>query len=1350
MKKHAGCLYALCFAVLLLAAPRAFCAPIADEAIPPELRQWKAWALFGEEDTLCPTPYNNPDQHLCAFPGRFSFDLIRTGGSFTGQVLVLAETWVVLPGGPEQWPQRVTANGKPAAVVGRDEGPALRLAAGTYDIKGAFDWRDMPEVLFVPKQCGIVALRLNGAEVPFPVLEGGNRLWLQKRAAAGQEEERLDVKIFRRLKDDIPFKVRTTIRLNVSGTQREVRLAGVLPDGAAALGVSSPLPLRLGGSNELLIQARPGQWDLSIDARLEGPVQSLGPIKAPYGQEVWAFEAQSQLRMVSIEGAQAVDPQRTDMPQDWRSLPAYLMQAGDTMTFRQTRRGDPDPAPDQVHVRRTWWLDFDGGGYTVQDRLTGRMSRQWYLAVNKPMQLGRVAIDGADQLITGQGPGSKPGVELRRGELNLTAESRIEQAGGTLPAVGWDHDAQSVAATLVLPPGWKIFAASGVDAVPGTWFERWTLLDFFIALIITMAIWKLYGRLWGLAGLVVMGLTYHEPGAPRLVWVSLLAAAGLLRVLPEGRVKKLAQYWRLASLVCLIALSIPFAVQQVRWGMYPQLDTPYRGGMRGVAVQAPAVMEQAMDEAAPAPELDVRALSRQKVEYDAYRRIVRKSELLSQDPKALIQTGPGLPSWSWRSYDMKWSGPLAKDHRMRLWLLSPGMNLVLNFSRVLFLLLLILGVCEVKRLRLGAPGAAAAAFLALVLCSPPARAADALQGGFPPPELLQQLKDRLQEQPDCFPQCADSPRLELTVQTGRISIMQEIDAVVDAAVPLPGHVHAWSPAQVTLDGSPAAGLVRGDDGLLWLLVPRGAHRIVISGRAPAASSFQLLLPLKPRLAEVSAAQGWDVQGIDSRGQAEASLQLTRTGPALKAEAGQAGANGIVLPPFFSVERHLLLGLTWQVETTVKRLSPAGSPATLAVPLLAGESVTTAGIRAEKGRALITFDARATEVRWSSTLAVEPSIGLQAPESVAWVETWVLDASPIWHCTASGIPVVHHQDEAGYWKPRWRPWPGETVTIAVTRPAALPGQTITVDDARMQFTPGRRIDTASLTVKVRASQGAGHAITLPEGASLQKVAVDGRTLPIREHERKVVVSLQPGSQTIAMEWNRQSAPRLITRGPEVDLGIKAVNAAVSFVMPPERWILLAGGPRLGPAVLFWSYFIVVLIAAVLLGKIPWSPLSRLQWVLLGIGLTQIGPLQALLVAGWLLALELRQKQNMPGDYTRFNFMQVILVVWTLAALVCLYAGVERGLLHLPDMQIVGNGSTAKNLNWLQDRIDGLMPRPWVVSVPLLAYRVIMLMWSLWLALSLLKWLRRGWVCFSTGGVWKKKAVLVKPDAPEGKK
>jgi hypothetical protein len=156
--------------------------------------------------------------------------------------------------------------------------------------------------------------------------------------------------------------------------------------------------------------------------------------------------------------------------------------------------------------------------------------------------------------------------------------------------------------------------------------------------------------------------------------------------------------------------------------------------------------------------------------------------------------------------------------------------------------------------------------------------------------------------------------------------------------------------------------------------------------------------------------------------------------------------------------------------------------------------------------------------------------------------------------------------------------------------------------------------------------------------------------------------------------------------------------------------------------------------------------------LGLGLTQIPAPMALIIVGWLLALGLREKRPMPARWLAFNSLQIGLAVLTWAALVSLFSAVKAGLAGAPEMQIAGNGSTAWTLHWTQDRIGATLPRPWIVSLPVGFYRGLMLVWSLWLAYTLLAWLKWGWSCFAKGGAWKKKpprapkAAKPKPGAP----
>ena len=89
------------------------------------------------------------------------------------------------------------------------------------------------------------------------------------------------------------------------------------------------------------------------------------------------------------------------------------------------------------------------------------------------------------------------------------------------------------------------------------------------------------------------------------------------------------------------------------------------------------------------------------------------------------------------------------------------------------------------------------------------------------------------------------------------------------------------------------------------------------------------------------------------------------------------------------------------------------------------------------------------------------------------------------------------------------------------------------------------------------------------------------------------------------------------------------------------------------------------------------------------------------------------------------------------------------LPAPDKKrkIAGNGSGPYHLNWYQDRSGPTLPRPWAVSAPLWVYRVLMLAWALWLAYALLNWLRWGWTCYASGGLWRPRKKKEKPAKAE---
>ncbi|MBX3028254.1 hypothetical protein KF840_25470 [bacterium] len=1328
---------ALALALVGLVAGAAAAQPLGRAQVPEELQQWIDWALHGHEDAVCAPLLGDAARRECAWPSRLALDLDDDGGTFIQEWDAQRGLWLPLPGAAKPWPQDVTVDGGDVVVIDRDGTPQVWLEAGRHAVAGRFTWDRLPEMLPVPASTGVIALTLRGEAVPFPNRDADGSLWLQRAEATSDEADRIGVIVHRLVDDDVPLLLDTRIELEVSGRGREASLGPALPAGFAPMLLDSPLPARLEADGRLRLQVRAGSWSLRLLARHDGPAATLSA-PSPDGPwastEIWVFLAHPDLRLVTIEGAAAVDPQQTNLPDEWRQLPAYVMRPGATMTLVERRRGDTDAGADQLALERTLWLDFDGGGYTVRDRITGTLSRAWRLDMAPPTTLGRVAVDGADQFITRLAADAPSGVEIRAGTLTLDADSRLDGATRTLPAVGWLQDFQSLSAQLQLPPGWRLLHASGVDQARPTWIATWTLLDLFIVLITALATARLYGWGWGALALLAVGLTYTEPESPAGIWLTVLVVEALVRVVPDGTARRALRLLRVLALTVLVIATVPFVIGQMRQALYPTLEHPWLGTDQMTSQAAAPESPERVRALGYGGARDAATSGAEELAVAKRGAVSRSYEYAAVDPKSVVQTGPGLPAWSWNSVSLAWSGPVSQEQQLHLVLLSPAANLLLAILRTLLLAAL------VARLIGYQPRRNAAAAALLILCCgavPPARA------DFPSDAMLDTLRARLLEPPSCHPWCASMPRLQLEADPRTLRARLRIDVAAPVAVPLPGQATHWLPTAVSVDGEAATGLLQGSDGALWLRLEPGRHEVLIEGPLPARDTVQVPFALVPRLVEARI-DGWTLEGVHGDGSADANLQLSRVAPADGAAAAPLQANQ--LPPFARVERTLRLGLTWQVETRVVRLTPADAALVLAVPLLAGEAVTTADVRVADGRAQINLAPQVDEATWQSTLDERSPIELRAPEDVPWVELWRLDASPIWHVEATGVASVLRTNPSAPPLREWRPWPGEAVTLAVLRPEGVPGQTLTIDESALALSPGLRATDATLELTVRSSRGAQHRIALPPGAELLSVVIGGVAQPLRLENGGVVLPINPGAQPVALRWRQPDGMVARFRSPAVDLGAPSVNARLDLTVPPSRWVLFAGGPRLGPAVLFWSLLPVLTLVAFGLGRVRSTPLRFHHWLLLGIGLTQVPIAAAVVVAGWLLAIGWRRERGGTLGAHAFDLVQLLLVAWTWAAIAILFYAIQQGLLGQPEMQIAGNASSAELLRWYQDRSGPTLPQAWIVSTPLLVYRLLMLAWALWIAAALLRWLRWGWESFGTGGYWRRPPRPTPPAPP----
>ena len=1348
--------------------------PLAPGDVPPTLRPWIPWAMHGSERKACPHVQGGDDDAPCVYVGRLQLEASPRGGRFREEVEVFARDAVPLPGDAEHWPLDVRDGTTPVAVVEHDGAPVAFLGPGTHVLAGTFAWDSVPAALGVPAQAALVDLVLGGVRISHPERDEEGRLFLRRPDREAAAADRLELQVQRKLTESVPLLLTTRIVLDVAGKAREVVLGRALPPGFTPLQLDAPLAARVEPGGRLRIQLRPGKWVFTLVARSEGaPASVARPVPdGPWteGDETWVYEAAPAVRVVTLEGVPSVDPTQTQLPPEWRALPAFAVRTGEALRLVEQRRGDPEPDPDQLTLDRQLWLDTDGRGWTFQDRLGGELRRGWRLEMLAPASLGRAAVQGQDQPLTRLGAGAPPGVEVRQGTLAMTADGRLEHGGGALPAVGWAHDFTRVKAVAHLPPGWSLFGATGVDEVDGTWIQRWSLLDLFGVLVLALATARLFGWRLGALALVALVLSFPEAGAPRWAWLGVLVAEGLRRVLPDGRLRPWAEGLRRLAFGVLALVLVSFALDHLRERFYPALGPPALGegpGLLGANRRAVPAREEPVVQTAPEASAEAEAPEERKKEAakpapaaspPALDKLVgraggappppeqryvtglsgtvspQKAAIVEIDRNAVVQTGPGIPRWTWRQVPMRWSGPVQQGQRVHLWLLSPLENVVLGLLRV-GLVAVLAWLLLVRSGRLRPPpvrgaAVAAASALCLLLLQAPARAQEQ-----PTDERLTQLRDKLLEAPRCAPACGSAGRALLELDPTTLRLRVELQAAALISVPLPGGGEGWRPEQVVLDGKPAVAL-RQVDGVSWLVLRPGVHTVLLSGALPRADSVQLPLGLTPRFLAVQA-RGWKVDGVREDGRPEPTLQLSRLQRAGGGEALRPGA----LPAFARVTRTLRLGLSWEVETEVERLSPPGSAVVLQVPLLPGEAVLTADLPVRDGAVNVNLPPGAPGLSWRSTLEQRPALALTAPRTASWVERWVLVAGPMWHVELGGIAPVHPGAPDGAHQPTWLPWPGESVTVTSTRPEGIGGSTLTLDGGREEVRPGIRATEVSLDLAFRTSRGGQHALTLPPGIELLGVAVNGQSQPGRVESGRLLVALTPPVSRVAVRWREPRGLSLAFRPSAVDVGAPGANVDVVVAMP-ERWVLWLAGPTFGPAVLFWSVLLVTALVALALARVPHSPLRLGAWILLGVGLTQVSVPSAALVVLWLLALGWRGAAGARvRPWWAFDLMQLALVVTTGFAFLALFEAVQRGLLGQPEMQIAGNGSVLSMLRWTQDRVPGALPRPWVLSVPLLVYRLAMLAWALWLATALLGWVRQGWHALTTGGLWRPRPPKV---------
>lgn len=1318
--------------------------------VPPELAPWVDWVLADHPELQCPRDAATGDPDRCAWISSLGIS-VSTGAEFTMTAQVYAPSRIDLPGNQQHWPTNIKVNGEPGTVIGGSKQPALVLQAGNYRITGEINWRQRPTTLQLPAHAGLVALTLDGTPVVRPA-RNGNALLLGKRANQNNKTQRnsLTVNAFRLITDNYPLQMDTTLVLEVGGQPRISKIGRVLLEGFEVVSFSSPIPARLDAEGNLEVQIEPGTHQLQINARAVGSPTELKPAAATDNwptQEIWGFQPRRNLRLVDLAGATPIDLSQTDAPFNRQEVRGYVLDTDSTLALTVQQQGNPNPPPNRFNIERQLWLKFDGSGYVVRDELGATINHASRLSASYP--LGRVSVSGRDELINSL-DGSEPGIELQTGSYQITAVSELDR-NQIAAATGWNVNSDSLRAQLNLPPGWRLLWATGVDRAPNAWLSRWSLWKIFVLVLLGVLVWRFLSRGFAVLLSVTTGLMMHAAPALAVIWLVAIVLVAAGRHIEHAGVAKVlrALSWVWLGMAALIAISE--AVSHARQAVYPQLEH-YAATQNNYAGNDDLFADRFSVEAEQTEALGAPASSRDE-SYSRVRSKVAPSSGLVKGASPVrqkygeglqVQTGPGEPNWRWNSAPLIWDGPVNAQQTLRLQLLPPALNRLLNGLVALLLIsvsaLLLLALIPREQLRRvpALLGRITPILVMAVLAFPAHDANAAAPETAITPALLKQLEARLLVKPECFPNCANLQRAEIAINRQQLELKLELHGAELVSVPLPASP-IWHTTRILVDGEPAT-VASSKPGQLEIALTAGRHSVLMTGAVAHLERFNLNWPLSPAQVTSRLADDWQITGLVNGKVARGTLGFERKAVVNTQDKTLKPATA---KPYVQVTRTLRFDQEWYMHTQVSRVAPTRGGFSLNIPLLFDEAVLESSLNISAGQARLVFGRNDRAFAWTSRIEPRTSLELQAPPVASRSAIWTLVPSNFWHIDYSGMnPVGNSAERAG---PTFFPAEGDTLVVQLTQTTPVAGATVTIERVTHRVTTGARQQRHELTLNTLASQGGTLPITLSATATgetaalevneLVSVVVNGSEEPISLIDNLLPLPLTPGQTHYQVTWLENTPRSMWFSVAAPTLEAPASNVSTSVQMSRDRWVLLLGGPALGPGILYWGMLLVVVLLAMIISRIPGLPFTATDAILLSLGLSLANLPATLLIAIWVIALRFRGAlvSSLSADWSR-NLLQVTTAGLSILTIGALIFSVPNALLGSPDMQVEGNGSSAYLFNWFTDQTGSALPSAWVLSLPLWVYRVIMLVWSLWLAFALIRWVPWAWRQWSTPALW----------------
>jgi hypothetical protein len=477
------------------------------------------------------------------------------------------------------WIKKILVNGKDAEMIEQEDKLMAAVNKGDFDLKLIVSKSQAKDLASIYMENTPLILTNNIKNKNF--IKDGNIIRLAEKTVISENnvsntskinsQDELQINVFRKIHTQIPNVLSTKIKIIYSGKPKDFYLGKVLPEGFEFNAASSNLKIEK-KEDGFWVKLIAGESNLNIESFI---LKNISAIKVDglitsATNEVWSLQQESSIRQIEVISNTQVDPKQAMVPEEWVSLPAYLVK--NDFNIKDNRRGLEENKNIDITFNRTSFFGFNKNEMFHLEHLNVKNYGIQFLNKNGSDVLPEsFKINEQNQVLLSSD--KKLGVIVPKGEFQATTQAITKDS--TIPVQFWDGKTSISQWVINLAPRMKMFAITG-DSIKsyGTWLDNWNLYVVFSVFLIVLTFYKLFGKTTAIMAFIGLMLFQDEVFSWAL-WLTILFVLGLQKILPDqsnSQLTKAVNAIGFSALGLFIFYTINFIKKEIQLMINPSLE----------------------------------------------------------------------------------------------------------------------------------------------------------------------------------------------------------------------------------------------------------------------------------------------------------------------------------------------------------------------------------------------------------------------------------------------------------------------------------------------------------------------------------------------------------------------------------------------------------------------------------------------------------------------------------------------------------------------------------------------------------------------------------------------------------